>query len=214
MEDVLAVYTRPRDPDRLLVCLPHPEIFQALSPGVQLLLDDGKVRLEVQTCGPRQARTKILVGGALSDRKGVSVVGAVLPLSALTTKNRVDLSYALELGVDWVALSFVQRPEDVEEIRGIVAGRAGFACEGSHIIDRFNCRNLDRMNAPGDEHFSMREADVSFHLKNAKKLTDISAKEEDFVKDMTISTNLLILDGRKYVFFTAPFKNTFVQDMS
>ena len=65
-----------------------------------------------------------------------------------------------------------------------------------------------------NEHFSMREADVSFHLKNAKKLTDISAKEEDFVKDMTISTNLLILDGRKYVFFTALFKNTFVQDMS
>jgi pyruvate kinase len=111
--------------DQQRVSLPHPEIFQALSPGVQLLLDDGKVRLEVQTCGPRQARTKILVGGALSDRKGVSVVGAVLPLSALTTKDRVDLSYALELGVDWVALSFVQRPEDVEEIRGIVAGRAG-----------------------------------------------------------------------------------------
>jgi pyruvate kinase len=100
--------------DQQRVSLPHPEIFQALSPGVQLLLDDGKVRLEVQTCGPRQARTKILVGGALSDRKGVSVVGAVLPLSALTTKDRVDLSYALELGVDWVALSFVQRPEDVE----------------------------------------------------------------------------------------------------
>src|SRR3712207_881645 len=100
-------------------------IFQAHSPGVQLLLDDGKVRLEVEACGPGHARTRVVVGGPLSDRKGVSVVGAVLPLSALTPKDRTDLAYALELGADWIALSFVQRPEDVEEIRGIVAGRAG-----------------------------------------------------------------------------------------
>jgi pyruvate kinase len=111
--------------DKLRVSLPHPEIFQALSPGVQLLLDDGKVRLEVESCGPGQARTRVVVGGVLSDRKGVSVVGAVLPLSALTPKDRIDLAYGLELGADWIALSFVQRPEDVEEIRGIVADRAG-----------------------------------------------------------------------------------------
>ena len=107
------------------VSLPHPEIFQALSPGVQLLLDDGKVRLEVETCDAENAKTRVIFGGALSDRKGVSVVGAILPLSPLTPKDRVDLAYALELGVDWIALSFVQHPEDVEEIRGIVAGRAG-----------------------------------------------------------------------------------------
>jgi pyruvate kinase len=107
------------------VSMPHPEIFQALSPGVQLLLDDGKVRLEVASCSAGEARTRVVVGGPLSDRKGVSVVGAVLPLSALTPKDRIDLAYALELGVDWIALSFVQRPEDVEEIRGIVAGRVG-----------------------------------------------------------------------------------------
>src|SRR4051794_17324311 len=111
--------------DQQRVSLPHPEIFEALSPGVQLLLDDGKVRLEVEACSPGQARTRVVVGGPLSDRKGVSVVGAVLPLSALTPKDRFDLAYGLELGADWVALSFVQRPEDVEEIRGIIAGRAG-----------------------------------------------------------------------------------------
>ena len=111
--------------DQQRVSLPHPEIFQALSPGVQLLLDDGKVRLEVESCGSGHAQTRVVVGGPLSDRKGVSVVGAVLPLSALTPKDRTDLAYALELGVDWIALSFVQRPEDVEEIQGIVAGRAG-----------------------------------------------------------------------------------------
>jgi pyruvate kinase len=107
------------------VSLPHPEIFKALSPGVQLLLDDGKVRLEVEKCNAGHAWTRILVGGALSDRKGVSVVGAILPLSPLTEKDRVDLAYALDLGVDWVALSFVQHPQDVEELRGIVGDRAG-----------------------------------------------------------------------------------------
>jgi pyruvate kinase len=107
------------------VSLPHPEIFEALAPGVQLLLDDGKVRLEVETSDGERARTRVVVGGPLSDRKGVSVVGAVLPLSPLTPKDRVDLDYVLELGADWIALSFVQKPEDVAELRAIVGDRAG-----------------------------------------------------------------------------------------
>jgi pyruvate kinase len=109
-------------------------------PGVQLLLDDGKVRLEVVSCGAGEARTRVVVGGPLSDRKGVSVVGAILPLSALTPKDRLDLTYALELGVDWIALSFVQRPEDVQEIRDIIAGRAGVMSklEKPAAIDNLN----------------------------------------------------------------------------
>ena len=95
------------------VSLPHAEIFRALSPGVQLLLDDGKVRLQVEAADGEHARTRVVVGGSLSDRKGVSVVGAVLPLSPLTAKDRVDLDYALDLGADWIALSFVQQPQDV-----------------------------------------------------------------------------------------------------
>ena len=110
----------PGGPDR--VPLPHPEVFAALAPGVQLLIDDGKVRLEVETAGPDRATARVLVGGTLSDRKGVSVVGAVLPVSALTEKDRADLVFAVELGVDWVALSFVQRPEDLDEVREL-AGR-------------------------------------------------------------------------------------------
>src|SRR5215212_2697351 len=98
------------------VPLPHPEVFAALAPGVQLLIDDGKVRLEVETASTKGATAKVLVGGTLSDRKGVSVVGAVLPVSALTQKDRVDLAFAVPLGVDWVALSFVQRPEDLDEV--------------------------------------------------------------------------------------------------
>ncbi len=104
--------------------LPHPEIFKALTPGVDLLLDDGKLRLRVDSCGEDFAETTVVTGGRLSDRKGVNVPGAVLPISALTEKDRQDLQYGLDLGADWVALSFVQRPEDVAEARRLIAGRA------------------------------------------------------------------------------------------
>ncbi len=103
----------------------HPEIFAAIGPGTGLLLDDGKVRLRVEACGAGFAETVVVIGGPLSDRKGVNVPGVALPLSALTDKDRADLAFALDLGVDWVALSFVQRPEDVVEGRKLVAGRAG-----------------------------------------------------------------------------------------
>ena len=106
--------------------LPHPEIFAALKPGANLLLDDGKLRLEVEALRRRISRRReVVVGGPLSERKGVNVPDVVLPLSALTAKDRRDLEFALELGVDWLALSFVQRPEDVDEARALTRGRAG-----------------------------------------------------------------------------------------
>ena len=104
--------------------LPHPEIFQALTPGADLLLDDGKLRLKVKECGPDFAETEVITGGPLSNRKGVNVPGVVLPISPLTDKDRQDLRFGLELGADWVGLSFVQRPEDVAEARRLIAGRA------------------------------------------------------------------------------------------
>lgn len=106
------------------VGLPHPEIFAALVPGADLLLDDGKLRLVVESCGPDFANTRVAVGGRLSERKGVNVPGVVLPITALTAKDRRDLDLALELGADWIALSFVQRPEDVSEARALVGDRA------------------------------------------------------------------------------------------
>ena len=105
--------------------LPHPEIFEALEPGTELLLDDGKVRLQAESCGAEYAETLCRVGGTLSDRKGVNIPNAVLPLSAITEKDRADLAFALDRGADWIALSFVQRPDDVAEGRKLVAGRAG-----------------------------------------------------------------------------------------
>src|SRR5271168_2852725 len=105
--------------------LPHPEVFRALQPGNELLIDDGKVRLRVTDCGPDFAETECLVGGILSNHKGVNVPHCVLPISAVTDKDRADLSFALENGADWVALSFVQRPEDVAEGRKLIGNAAG-----------------------------------------------------------------------------------------
>ena len=104
--------------------LPHPEIFAAIEEGQDLLLDDGKIRLRVEKLGRDWAETLVLAGGPLSDRKGVNVPNAVLPISALTEKDRTDLQFGLETGFDYVALSFVQRPEDVAEARRLIAGRA------------------------------------------------------------------------------------------
>lgn len=106
------------------VALPHPEVFAVLQSGTDLLLDDGNLRLRVERCGADFAETTVLVGGTLSDRKGVNLPGAVLPLSPLTQKDREDLAFGLALGVDWVALSFVQRAEDIDEARALIGDRA------------------------------------------------------------------------------------------
>jgi pyruvate kinase len=105
--------------------LPHPEIFSALKPNMKLLLDDGKIELRVQKCGGDFAETVVIVGGEISDYKGVNVPSATLDLSPITEKDRKDLTFGLELGVDWIALSFVQRSSDVMEALELVAGRAG-----------------------------------------------------------------------------------------
>ncbi len=105
--------------------IPHPEIFAALQPGTHVLIDDGRVRLEVESCDATHAETRVVVGGLLADHKGVNLPGVALPMSAITPKDQEDLTFGLGLGVDWVALSFVQGPEDVAAARRLVAGRAG-----------------------------------------------------------------------------------------
>ena len=110
--------------DLTRVALPHPEIFAALKPGSMLLLDDGRVRLEVTDCGPDYAETRVLVAGPLSDNKGVNLPNVRLDISPLTPKDRDDLEFALSLDVTFVGLSFVQRPEDLIQARELVAGRA------------------------------------------------------------------------------------------
>jgi pyruvate kinase len=122
------MFTLDSDPtpgDATRVELPHPEILQALRPGDRLLLDDGKVRLRVAAASPTTAVTSVEVGTVLSNRKGVSVPDTTIDFAALTPKDRADLDAALAIGIDWIALSFIQRPEDLSEVRKIVQGRAG-----------------------------------------------------------------------------------------
>jgi pyruvate kinase len=114
--------TAPGDGSR--VHLPHPEILHAAKPGHTLLLDDGKVRLTVTSADDSKIVTRVEVGGKLSDRKGVSLPDTVIGFSALADKDRSDLDAALDAGVDWIALSFIQRPDDIAEAKKIIRGRA------------------------------------------------------------------------------------------
>jgi pyruvate kinase len=121
------------------VCLPHPEIFAALTPGATLLVNDGKIRLQVESCGPDFADCRVIIGGVISNRKGVNVPDVDLPLAALSEKDKADLEFACALGVDWVALSFVQRPADAKEARSLIAGRAAVLSkiEKPNAVKRF-----------------------------------------------------------------------------
>jgi pyruvate kinase len=122
--DSFTLDSDPAPGDTSRVYLPHPEIFAGAEPGHTLLLDDGKVRLKVTSAQPKQMTTEVVVGGKLSDRKGVSLPDSTVPFSALAEKDRRDLEAALDAGIDWVALSFIQRPEDIAEAKKITRGRA------------------------------------------------------------------------------------------
>jgi pyruvate kinase len=113
------------DGERMTIPLPHPEIFDAVAPGQDLLIDDGRVRVTVTKLGADWIEAKVITAGTISNRKGVNLPGSVLNLSPLTAKDRIDLAFGLELGVDWVALSFVQKPGDLIEARALIGDRAG-----------------------------------------------------------------------------------------
>ena len=129
------------------VNLPHPEIFQALKPGSSLLVNDGKIRLKVNDCSESHANCTVIAGGVISNRKGVNVPDVVLPLAALSDKDRKDLEFVCELGVDWLALSFVQRAEDVLEASNLANGRAAIL---SKIEKPAAVNNFDEILAVSD----------------------------------------------------------------
>lgn len=129
------------------VQLPHPEIIAAARIGMNLLLDDGKLRLRVEKVRADHLETTVVTGGALSDRKGVNVPDVALDIPALTEKDRADLAFILPLGIEYIGLSFVQRPEDVAETKAIAAGRAWVMCklEKPQAVE-----NLDAIVAASD----------------------------------------------------------------
>jgi pyruvate kinase len=126
--------------DAMRVCLPHRELFAVLEPGQRLLIDDGKLRLRVTGSHAQGLDCIVEVGGRISDNKGVNVPDAVVPLPALTEKDRADLAMALEEGADWIALSFVQRPEDVAEAKALIKGQAALLAkiEKPAALDRLH----------------------------------------------------------------------------
>ena len=126
--------------DATRVELPHPELFEAIRPGANLLIDDGKVRLNVLEADGQRIVTEVKVGGTVSDNKGVNVPDVVVPIPALTEKDKDDLQFALDQRADWIALSFVQRPEDVAEARTLIGDRAALLAkiEKPAAIDRLN----------------------------------------------------------------------------
>ncbi|HVF92972.1 MAG TPA: pyruvate kinase [Sphingomonas sp.] len=141
--------------DATRVELPHREIFAAIETGARLLLDDGKLVLRVTDHAADRIETRVEVGGSLSDNKGLNVPDVVLPMAALTEKDRSDLAFAIEQGVDWIALSFVQRPEDLAEARKLIGGKAALLAkiEKPQAIERLeeiveNCDGV--MVARGD----------------------------------------------------------------
>jgi pyruvate kinase len=130
----------PTPGDSHRVELPHPEVLKVLRPGVDLLLDDGKTRLTVRAIGDGFADCEVVAGERLSDHKGLAVPGVTIPVPALTEKDREDLDFALRIGVDWVALSFVQEAADMADLRRLVSGRAAILAK---IEKPSGLRNLE-----------------------------------------------------------------------
>jgi pyruvate kinase len=127
-----AGFTLDRDPapgDESRVELPHPELFEVLKKGQRLLINDGKIRLRVVEASKDAIRCTAEIGGVISDRKGINVPDAEVPIPALTAKDRKDLAFALDHGADWIGLSFVQRPEDLAEARKLMKGRGSLCAK-------------------------------------------------------------------------------------
>ena len=176
--------------DSKRVQLPHAELFQAIRPGNQILIDDGKVRLNVIEADEGQIVGEVKVGGAVSDNKGVNVPDVLVPIPALTDKDREDLQFALEQRADWIALSFVQRPEDVAEARSLIGERASLLAkiEKPAAIDR-----LDDIIALSDAVMVARgDLGVELPPERVPPLQNrIVATARQFGKPVVVATQML-----------------------
>jgi pyruvate kinase len=169
------------DGSKTCIPLPHPEIFATVAPGHNLLIDDGRVRVRVTGLGNEYIEAQVVVAGVISNRKGVNLPGTVLDLSPLTAKDRADLAFGLDLGVDWVALSFVQKPGDMIEARGLIGDRAGLMAkiEKPSALDRIEdiIRLSDAvMVARGDLGVEIPHEDVPGRQKELVRTYRVAAK--------------------------------------
>jgi len=175
-------FTLDRDPkpgDATRVCLPHPELFEVLHAGQRLLINDGKIRLRVTEAKKDKIVCTAEVGGVISDRKGVNVPDAEVPIPALTDKDRADLAFAVEQGADWIALSFVQRPEDLAEARKLMGGKGALCAkiekpQAINRLDEIIALADAVMVARGDLGVELRPEEVpplQKRIVNATRLT-------------------------------------------
>ncbi|MFV3131790.1 pyruvate kinase [Niveispirillum sp. KHB5.9] len=171
-----------REPgDKQSIPLPHPEIFKAIMPGQDLLIDDGRVRVRVRGLTDDRIDAEVIVGGTISNRKGVNLPGTALDLSPLTEKDRADLAFGLSLGVDWVALSFVQRPSDVIEAKALIGDKAGLVSkiEKPQALEKIEdiIRLSDAiMVARGDLGVEIPHEDVPGRQKELVRAARLAAK--------------------------------------
>ena len=176
--------------DESRVCLPHPEVIAAMKPGSEILLDDGKVRARIKEQGKDYLLAEIMAGSKLSNNKGFNIPGVIIPMPALTDKDRVDLDAALEMGADWVAQSFVQTAADVAEARKIINGRASLMAkiEKPSALDFF-AQILDHVDgimlARGDLGVEIPPEDVPSVQKRIVRQT------RDAGKPIIVATQML-----------------------
>ena len=176
--------------DESRVYLPHPEVIESMGIGCHIFLDDGKVRVEITEKGDGYLVGVVQAGSKLSNNKGFNIPGTILPIPALTQKDRIDLEAALEMGVDWIAQSFVQKPEDVKEARALIKGRAALMAkiekpsalvQLEEIID--SCDGI--MLARGDLGVEIPPEDVPSVQKNVVRMV------RDLGKPVVVATQML-----------------------
>jgi len=172
------------------VFLPHPQIFEAVEPGHTLLLDDGKLRMQVIERSPQSIAAKVIVGGALASRKGIAMPDSILPISPLTEKDKADLDYVLRLGVDWIALSFVQRGDDIKLARQLIG-------QGASIMAKIEkpsaIADLDAIIAAGDGLMVARgDLGVELPVERVPGLQkEITRKSRAAGKPVVVATQML-----------------------
>jgi len=192
--------------------MPHPEIFNALKPGSNLLIDDGKVRLVADQVEESRIVATVLQGGLVKNHKGVNLPDTLLPIPALTPKDRSDLDYALSLNIDWLALSFVQRPDDVAELRKAAAGRAGVMTKlekpaAFHALDEIITLSDSVMVARGDlgvelplEAVPGRQKQIIRAARNAGKPVVVATQMLESMITTAVPTRAEVSDVANAVF--------------
>ena len=172
------------------VNFPHQEIYEILTPNSEILIDDGKIKLQIIKQNIDSLTTEVLNDGIISNNKGVNIPGVILPISSLTSKDKADLNKALEMGVDWVALSFVQKAEDIEELRKIIGNKASIMAK---IEKPSAVKNIDSIIEVSDGIMIAR-GDLGVELPTEKVPViqkNIINRCRDYGKPVVVATQML-----------------------